>query len=152
MFREYDIRGRENDEELNDLTIAFITLAFGTMLKQRDIATAIVGSDARASSGRFHQIAITNLNAAGIKVIDIGTVTTPMSYWAQYYFNTLGLVMITASHNPAGWNGLKLGTGLSKTLLQEEISELYKITKDLLEKKIIPQGVRSVQKEAILDA
>ena len=127
MFREYDIRGRESEQELNAGSIFHIVRGFAKMLRDRSITECIVGHDARATSELFHARAMTALTESGINIIDIGCVTTPMSYWAQHHFNTLGLCMITASHNPAGWNGLKLGTGLSQTLGPEEIKTLYGI-------------------------
>lgn len=130
MFREYDIRGRESNEELNESSIYHIARGFARMLHDLGITDTVLGHDARGTSESFHQSALEGLTKSGINVIDIGTVTTPMSYWAQYFLKTSGLCMITASHNPAGWNGLKLGTGLSKTLLPEEIQQLYKIIED----------------------
>ncbi|OGG60135.1 hypothetical protein A2765_01030 [Candidatus Kaiserbacteria bacterium RIFCSPHIGHO2_01_FULL_56_24] len=127
MFREYDIRGQESDDELNENSIYHITRGFGTMLRNAGISEAIVGHDSRTTSEAFHAQAIKALMESGVNVIDIGTVTTPMSYWAQYHFKTRGLCMITASHNPVGWNGLKLGTDLSKTLGPDDIKKLYGI-------------------------
>ncbi len=127
MFREYDLRGRETVDELNDSSMYFIARGFAVILKKYNIDTAVVGNDARGTSESFSKQAIKGLRESGINVVNIGTVTTPMSYWAQYYLKIKGLLMITASHNPTGWNGVKLGTDLSKTLLSEEIKELYTI-------------------------
>ncbi len=148
MFREYDIRGRETDDELNEASVYHIARGFGAILSRQGIKEAIIGNDARRTSEAFSVQMIRGLTESGINVIDIGTVTTPMSYWAQHHFNVLGLVMITASHNPAGWNGLKLGTGLSKTLLPDEIKELY----SLIEKETYVSGTGTVRKENIEDA
>lgn len=125
MFREYDLRGRESEDELNDTSIYFIARGFAVFLKKRGIKETIVGHDARSTSESFHASVIKGLTESGINVIDIGTVTTPMSYWAQYHFNVKGLVMVTASHNPVGWNGVKLGSDLSYTLLSKELNEVY---------------------------
>ena len=127
MFREYDIRGRESEDELNDSSIYHIAKGFAKILNNKQITEVIVGNDARSTSESFHNQAIKALTESGINVIDIGTVTTPMSYWAQYKFQVKGLLMVTASHNPVGWNGVKLGTDLSKTLLSAEIQELYSL-------------------------
>lgn len=125
MFREYDIRGRESDDELNEQSIYHIARGFGKMLRDANITEAIVGNDARKTSESFSAQAIKGLNESGVNVTNIGTVTTPMSYWAQYHFKIRGLCMITASHNPAGWNGLKLGMNFSETLGPDEIQTLY---------------------------
>jgi len=148
MFREYDIRGRETDDELNEDSVYHIARGFGAILVRQGIQEAVVGNDARTTSEAFSTQMIRGLTESGVNVVDIGTVTTPMSYWAQYHFNVSGLAMITASHNPAGWNGLKLGTGLSKTLLPDEIKELYA----LIEKEAYVNGAGTVRKESIADA
>ncbi|MEN9413052.1 MAG: hypothetical protein RLZZ342_139 [Candidatus Parcubacteria bacterium] len=127
MFREYDIRGRESAEELHDDALYHIARGFAAMLTRKGIARVVVGHDARGTSESFSHSAIRGLTESGIDVVDIGTCTTPMSYWSQYYLDVPGLLMVTASHNPAGWNGVKLGTGPSKTLLPDEIKELYSI-------------------------
>lgn len=148
MFREYDIRGRESDDELNEQSVYAIARGFGAILARKKITEAIVGHDARGSSESFRSQMMRGLLESGINVIDIGTVTTPMSYWAQYHFNVMGLAMITASHNPAGWNGMKLGTGLSKTLVSEEMDELYGI----IEREEYVSGIGSSRKKDISEA
>lgn len=127
MFREYDLRGREADDELNDESMYYIGRGFGTYLRKRNITEAVVGHDARATSESFHKNVIKGLIECGINVTNIGIVTTPMSYWSQYHLKIKGLVTVTASHNPAGWNGVKLGSGLSYTLLTDELQEVYNI-------------------------
>jgi len=127
MFREYDIRGRESESELNESSMYHIARGFARILNDISVKEIIVGHDARETSEAFHKAAEKGFIDSGINVVDIGIVTTPMSYWAQYFLKTRGLCMVTASHNPAGWNGVKLGTGLSKTLLLDEIQKLYAI-------------------------
>lgn len=127
MFREYDIRGRESGSELNESSMYHIARGSARILSDLHVKEVIVGHDARGTSESFHKSAEKGFMDSGINVIDIETVTTPMSYWAQYFLKTRGLCMVTASHNPAGWNGVKLGTDLSKTLLPDEIQKLYAI-------------------------
>lgn len=146
MFREYDLRGREADDELNDTSMYYVGRGFGTFLKKRNITEAIVGHDARATSESFHANVVKGLLECGINVVDIGTVTTPMSYWAQYHLKVKGLVMVTASHNPAGWNGVKLGSDLSYTLLGEELQEVY----NTIAEEKFTEGKGSVKKVEIL--
>ncbi len=147
MFREYDIRGRESADELNEASIYHIARGFGKMLRDKKISDCIVGHDARTTSESFHAQSLKALTESGINCVDIGTVTTPMSYWAQFDLKVQGLCMITASHNPAGWNGLKLGTGLSRTLGPDEIKELYSI----IETEKYADGKGVVKKEDIFD-
>ena len=145
MFREYDLRGREADDELNDSSMYYIGRGFGTFLKKKNITKTVVGHDARSTSESFQKNAIKGLNESGIDVIDIGTVTTPMSYWAQYFLKIKGLLTVTASHNPAGWNGVKLGSDFSYTLLTDELSQIY----DIIAKEEFSTGSGSVKKEDI---
>jgi phosphomannomutase/phosphoglucomutase len=70
---------------------------------------------------------VKGLRSTGRNVIMIGMCLTPMMYWSQYRFKVKGGAMITGSHNPKGWNGLKLGAGFSSTLVASEIQELYDI-------------------------
>lgn len=148
MFREYDLRGKESDDELNDTSLYFIGRGFGTYLRKRGITEAVVGNDARGTSESFSKNVIKGLNECGINVKDIGTVTTPMSYWAQYYLKIKGLVCVTASHNPAGWNGVKLGQDLSVTLLTDELAEVY----DTIEREEFTDGSGNVEKVDIKEA
>lgn len=148
MFREYDLRGRESDDELNDTSVYYIARGFGTHLRNIGVTECIVGNDARATSESFHDQAIKGLIECGIDVVDIGTATTPMSYWSQFHLNVKGLLMVTASHNPAGWNGVKLGTDLSKTVLSDEVDHIYKI----IEKEEFSTGEGKVRKEEIFEA
>lgn len=148
MFREYDIRGRESAEELNENSVYHIARGFAAMLAEEDVNEVVIGSDARGTSDAFRKQAIRAFTESGLSVMDIGTVTTPMSYWAQYHFNVKGLMMVTASHNPVGWNGVKLGTDLSRTLLPAEINELYEI----IEKEKYVAGTGNVRSENIFEA
>jgi phosphomannomutase / phosphoglucomutase len=147
MFREYDLRGRESPEELNDESMYYIGKGFGTFLAKRKITQVVVGHDARGTSASFQKNAIKGLRECGINIVDIGTVTTPMSYWAQYYLKIKGLVTVTASHNPVGWNGVKLGSDYSYTLLTKELQEVYDIIKD--EKFIGGKKLGTIKKENI---
>lgn len=150
MFREYDLRGRETDDELNDTSVYYIGRGFGTFLIKRGIKEAVVGHDARRTSESFHANIIKGLTECGINVIDIGTVTTPVGYWAQYYLKVKGLIIVTASHNPVGWNGVKLGSDYSYTLLTSELQEVYEtiIKEDFATSKI--SG--TIRKEEVTDA
>lgn len=149
MFREYDIRGRESDDELNDNSIYYIGRGFGKFLINRNIEEVVVGHDARGTSESFHANVIKGLVESGLNVIDIGTITTPIGYWAQHHLKVKGLVVVTASHNPVGWNGVKLGSDLSYTLLTADLQELY----DTIVKEdfVTPKISGTVRKENVVD-
>jgi len=127
MFREYDIRGRESKDELNAESMELIGKGYGTLLQKRGITKLTVGHDNRGTSDEFSVAAIKGLILTGCEVIDIGIVTTPMAYWSQYHFQVEGGLMVTASHNPVGWNGVKLALGYSNTLGSSEVEEVYEI-------------------------
>lgn len=147
MFREYDIRGKEASDELTPETMYYIGRGFGTYLKRKGRTEAVVGHDVRATSEEFYQEVTRGLNDCGVNVIDIGAVTTPMGYWAQHFFDIKGGAIVTASHNPVGWNGAKISDDLSKTLSGQEIQDVYQlISNDDFE---IGQG--STRQEYILD-
>lgn len=127
MFREYDIRGRVSDVELNERSVYNIIKAYATFLRRRNINSAVIGYDNRSCSEMFAKSAIDALRDSGIDVYYIGLSISPVVYFAQYLLNCEGAVMITASHNPDGWSGFKLGKGLSKTLEAEEVKEIFDI-------------------------
>ena len=130
LFREYDIRGRESDEELNTESVHRIARAYGTFLKRHRIDTAVVGHDNRSTSETFYKETVAGLRESGVNVIGIGLALTPTVYWSQHHFKSEGACMITASHNPGGWNGLKLGFGYSKTVLTDDIQEIRRIANE----------------------
>lgn len=124
MFREYDIRGQVNPEELNEQSSEAIAKGFGSMLHAQGIEKCIVGYDNRAYSKALGEAAMRGIVSTGVHVVNIGQVTAPMAYWAQYHFDVKGICVGTASHNPNGWFGLKLGFDKSSTM--SGFDELYK--------------------------
>lgn len=148
MFREYDLRGREADDELNEQSIYYIGRGFGTFLRKKGVPNATVGHDVRATSESFHKQFIKGLLESGIDVTDIGNVTTPMGYWSQHHLNIKGGAVITASHNPVGWNGAKISDAPSKTLSGKEIQDLY----ELIAKDDFENGQGTIKQESIKEA
>jgi phosphomannomutase/phosphoglucomutase len=139
IFRAYDIRGKAG-KDLDASSMELLGQAQGTYLNSIGVSKAVVGSDNRLTSDEYRAAVIKGLNEAGIDVIDLGTCTTSITYWAQYHFDTKGAVMVTASHNPSEYNGVKLGRGLSDTLVPIE-----KI-KELVEKKEFVKGTGKTEK------
>ncbi|MDO4542582.1 MAG: phosphomannomutase/phosphoglucomutase [Bacillota bacterium] len=130
MFREYDIRGRINEEELNEHSFAAIIRGYGRFLRKRGIDRVVVGYDNRSHSEAFSEIATGILGRAGFAVYDVGLSLSPAVYFAQYALDCPGGVMITASHNPNGWGGVKLAMGFSQTLGSKEIKEVYALASE----------------------
>jgi len=127
MFREYDLRGKVSDDELNKENCKIIGTGFGSLLRKKGIDRIVVGFDAREYSIWIKDSLIEGLISTGVNVVEIGQVLTPIAYFSQFHLNIKGLAMVTASHNPNGWSGFKLGYDLGSTLLPEDIQDLYKI-------------------------
>ena len=84
----------------------------------------MIGRDCRQSSPTYSQAIIKGLTWGGLDIIDIGMELVGTFYWSQYYLNCQGGVYVTASHNPAKYNGFKLANDFSETLVSEGIQEL----------------------------
>lgn len=103
-FKAYDIRG-EVGISLNEEIVFRIGRAYAQWLKPRRV---VVGGDARLTSEAFRQALSRGLMASGVDVIDIGMCGTEEVYFATSFLQADGGIQITASHNPAQYNGLKL--------------------------------------------
>ena len=103
IFKAYDVRGLY-PAEIGEDVVRRIGNAFASYLGAR---TIVVGRDMRPSSVPLSRALIEGINAAGADVVELGLCTTPMCYFATGKLEASGGVMVTASHNPAGWNGLK---------------------------------------------
>ncbi len=127
MFREYDVRGRVNDEELNEDSVSLIVKAFATLLRKHDPTndTVVIGYDNRSYSPRFSEVAIEAMVQCGFHVINVELSLSPVVYFAQYHCKSPAAIMITASHNPDGWCGFKLAHGYSQTLGPQGVKELF---------------------------
>ncbi|HEV8353223.1 MAG TPA: phosphomannomutase/phosphoglucomutase [bacterium] len=122
IFREYDIRGIVGTE-ITPPAAARIAAAYAAFLREADVADVIVGRDNRESSPGLREAVVGALTEAGCRVTDIGTVITPVFYFARIHWDIDGGVMITASHNPPEFNGFKLAHGFA-TLYGEQIQEI----------------------------
>lgn len=125
IFREYDIRGNA-DEELTSEIVRAIGLAYGTFLNREGVRKITVGGDVRLSTERIRGDIIQGVTSAGVDVIDIGMVTSPLLYWSLFHLDLDGAVMITGSHNPKEFNGLKLAFGKT-TLYGDHIQEIRRM-------------------------
>ncbi|HOI81936.1 MAG: phosphomannomutase/phosphoglucomutase [Thermovirgaceae bacterium] len=125
IFREYDIRGNA-EEELTSETVRAIGLAYGTFLSREGVRKITVGGDVRLSTDRIKGDIIEGVTSAGVDVVDIGMVTSPLLYWSLFHLDLDGGVMITGSHNPKEFNGLKLAFGKT-TLYGDQIQEILRM-------------------------
>lgn len=126
-FREYDLRWRY-PEQIDNRGIRTVGLAFGSWLHEKNACTTvIVGHDSRSYSPEVRKLFASGLVAAGCEVWDIGLALSPMLYFAQIQHNNSAGAMITASHNPNGWTGLKLSASPPLTLGPLDIQELKTI-------------------------
>ena len=119
IFRAYDIRGIV-DQDLDEKIVESIGRAFGTLVHREGGHTVLVGRDGRLSSPAMASAFASGANAAGCDVLDAGAVPTPMVYFGIHHLAADGGVVITASHNPAEYNGVKMVLG-KRTLFGEDI-------------------------------
>ncbi len=102
-FKAYDLRGRVPDE-LNSEIARRIGRAFGNFIGPESV---VVGYDIRLSSPEIAQALTEGLRDAGVKVLDIGLCGTELVYFATSWLKAGGGIMVTASHNPSDYNGMK---------------------------------------------
>ena len=126
MFREYDIRGIA-DRDLALPVSTGLGGAVGTYLKSTGSNRVTLGHDCRPSSERLSSEVAKGLMGTGLEVVDIGLVPTPLVYYSLHRFGDVdGGVMITASHNPGDYNGLKISRG-KVSIYGDEIQEIARI-------------------------
>ena len=111
-FKAYDVRGRIPDE-LNPELVYLIGRAYAAYVKPKRVA---VGRDIRLTSDQFATELIRGLTDAGVDVADIGLCGTEGVYFATFFYELDGGLMVTASHNPPDYNGLKLVRERSKPI------------------------------------
>lgn len=123
-FREYDARWRY-PQEIDLAGLEALGLGLGTQIRARGVAPAVVtGHDLRAYSPEVKAALTAGLVRAGITVHDIGMALTPMAYFAREHLGVPAVAMVTASHNPNGWTGVKMGLEPPLTHGPEEMAEL----------------------------
>ena len=122
IFKAYDIRGIVGKTLTAD-AVRSIGEALGAEAAARSQRTIAVGRDGRLSGPELSAALAQGLNTAGIDVLDIGCVPTPLSYFAAYQLGTNSAVSVTGSHNPPDYNGLKMVLG-GDTLYGAQIQAL----------------------------
>ncbi len=104
VFRAYDIRG-VYPTDINEEAYRNIAIGYATVFKPTEV---VVGMDARLSSPPLKESLIDGLLDSGVDVVDIGKVTTDMLYFAVGKYDYSGGIIVSASHNPREYNGLKM--------------------------------------------
>jgi Phosphomannomutase len=122
IFRQYDIRGKVG-MDFDVEGAGSIARAFASYIEGKDLQWVLLGRDNRKSSRAIRDKVVDVLLGAGLNVIDIGEVITPMFYFAGRHLGIQAGIMITASHNPGYDNGFKLLLGES-TIYGEEIQKI----------------------------
>lgn len=125
IFRAYDIRGIY-PKELDENAAKQIAKAFVKFLNPKEI---VVGHDMRNSSLNLHKAFISGLIEMGVDVFDIGLSPTPMLYFAPPFLGASGAVMVTASHNPLEYGGLKFVDAKGQPIYQKNgLLEIKKLS------------------------
>lgn len=155
IFREYDIRGVVG-RDITVETAGAIARAYAAYLRERGERRVVVGRDLRESSPEIRDAVVGALGESGCDIVDIGTVITPVFYYARVHLGIDGGVMITASHNPPEFNGFKLAHGFG-TIYGAEIQEIRRIAasgefvsgRGRVEEQDVLQAYRAMLKDKI---
>ncbi|MDO8437728.1 MAG: phosphomannomutase/phosphoglucomutase [Nitrosomonadaceae bacterium] len=122
IFKAYDIRGVVG-KTLTAAIVEAIGHAIGSEARARGLAAVAIGRDGRLSGPELAQALARGLQKSGVNVVDVGMVATPMLYFAAHELCNYSGVMVTGSHNPPDYNGLKMVLG-GETLAAESIQAL----------------------------
>lgn len=153
IFKAYDIRGKypsQLDEDaawkIGHATAQFLrSMLRGYERGQANAQSVCVGCDMRSHSPSLVKALIQGMNASGANVIDIGMIDTPQMYFAINHLGTCGGVQVTASHNPANYNGFKISGLEAKPISADTgLKDIKHIATSLLHTKGIING--SVEK------
>ncbi len=146
IFRQYDIRGIA-ETDLTSEVVALIGRALGTWVREREGKRIAVGRDGRVSGARLRDALIKGVRQAGVDVLDVGMLPTPVLYFSQHNLDVHGAVQITGSHNPPEFNGFKLLIQ-KETLYGDTIQEIYR----RIQAKRFQTGEGKVRSEKVIPA
>lgn len=107
IFKAYDIRGIVG-KTLTAAVVEQIGRAIGSEARARSRSAVVIGRDGRHSGPELSAALATGLQKSGVNVTDVGQVATPLLYFATHHLGTQSGVMVTGSHNPPEYNGLKI--------------------------------------------
>ncbi len=151
IFREYDIRGIYPDE-INEASISLIAKAISIKCNQEDVSEICIGRDGRNSGESLLNALEKSLSNFGINVKNIGLVTTPLLYFAAKKNKSKSGVMITGSHNPKNYNGVKLIIN-DKPISGSEIYKLINQSKNQSDcaGKILKVDIKDIYIEEVIN-
>ena len=146
IFRQYDIRGIVGDDLTAEVARA-LGGAYAALMRERGVQGAVaVGRDNRPSGNALRDALVAGLTEAGVDVVDVGTVPTPLLYWSLHHLPVIGGIQITGSHNPPEYNGFKLCFG-TESLHGHDIQHLLA----LIRSSAAPSGKGTVRHEQVID-
>jgi len=142
IFREYDIRGTYPDQ-ISEEVVKKIAVAISLKCQQEQVAEICIGRDGRLSGKSLLNSLSEGLSEHGVNVTDLGLVTTPLLYYAAKKSKSKSGAMITGSHNPKNYNGIKLVIN-DKPVSGKEIFNLIQHKKDISSSpgKIISKDIK----------
>jgi phosphomannomutase/phosphoglucomutase len=146
IFRAYDIRGVV-DTDLTESIVHDIGLGLGSVAQELGETSLIVGRDGRLSGPKLGAALKEGILASGCNVVDIGIVPTPLMYFATKTLGVKSGVMLTGSHNPSNYNGIKM-VMQDVTFSETQIQELYQ----RLQQGKVRQGKGSLREQPIIQA
>jgi len=146
IFRQNDIRGIV-DVDLTVEAARAIGGAYAALMHERGVTGEVaVARDNRPSGDKLRNALVDGFTSAGVNVVDIGVVPTPVLYWSLYNLDVVGGIQITGSHNPPEYNGFKLSFG-KESLHGHDLQHLLA----LIQSNAAPSGRGAVRHEDVID-
>ncbi len=128
IFREYDIRGVV-ERDFRKETVVTLGRGIGTLMKRQGASEITLGRDGRLSSERIAQELAEGLSSCGLRTTDSGLCPTPVHYFSIAHLKKDGGVMVTGSHNPPEFNGIKLTLGKG-SIFGKDIQKIRRLIED----------------------
>ncbi|SDX50461.1 phosphomannomutase / phosphoglucomutase [Collimonas sp. OK242] len=150
IFKAYDIRGVVGTT-LDAGIARQIGQAFGVAARAKGEQTVIIGRDGRLSGPELAAALATGMQDAGVDVIDLGVVATPMVYFATHILGAQSGIMVTGSHNPPDYNGFKMVLA-GEAIYGDTIQQLYQAIANDSVKAAMPAPAGSYRQHDIKDA
>ena len=154
IFREYDIRGIV-PSQVNEASIKSISHAIARKCNEENIDELALGRDGRLSGEKILNLLSKELQSLGINIVNIGIVTSPLLYYAAKQLPSKSGIMITGSHNPKNYNGLKIVihdssvSGLEiLNLLSDEPIKKSKAGKVIYKKNLMDDYIKEVTSQS----